>query len=145
MLEVPTPLTPAWIALAPAVRARIESFLSREPSSHAAMVATDAPAPFADDLRRGGSGLRAAFPALVRRVVAIERGDRLAIRVASAGAHDGEFYGCLSASGREVSFDELHELALHGDEIVAHRIAIDLRAIVRQLGAPRAAARAIAC
>jgi hypothetical protein len=34
-----------------------------------------------------------------------------------------------------VRFDEVHELVLRGGQLDTHRLAIDLRAIVRQLSA----------
>jgi hypothetical protein len=81
------------------------------------------------DLETGGARLRAAFPGLARRVTAIERASgAIEIRVACEGAHDGEFYGFLRASGRRVRFDERHVVSG-----ARHRIAIDLRAIVRQM------------
>lgn len=143
MLEVPAALTNAWRALAPAARDRIEAFLARgaPAGERAAVAGGDAmPETFVDDLAGGGARLRAAFPRLARRVIAIEPGARLAVRVACDGVHDGDFYGTLAASKRRVRFVVHHELALDGG---AHRVSIDLRAIVRQLS-DRSAAIAIA-
>ena len=97
------------------------------------------PPTFVDDLAAGGLGLRAAFPRLARRIVGIDAGDRVVVRVACDGTHDGDFYGFLIATGRRVRFDERHELLVRGGELAAHRVEIDLRAIVRQLSAARAA------
>jgi SnoaL-like polyketide cyclase len=135
MLEVPASLSDRWVALGREVRERVESFFGPAGTARAA-VADDGelPASFVDDLAGGGPQLRAAFPGLARRVVAIEGRDRdrIEIRIACEGAHDGDFYGFLRASGRRVRFDERHELVVRGGAI-AHRIAIDLRAIVRQM------------
>lgn len=135
MLEVPVILSAAWRALAPAARSQVEAFLGGAAPCGVVVAADAIPEPFAQDLARGGGRLRAAFPRLARRVVAIEPGPRLAIRVACDGVHDGEFYGFLRASRRRVRFDELHELIVDGGVLAWHRVAIDLRAIVRQLSA----------
>jgi hypothetical protein len=144
MLEVPAQLSDRWLALAREVRERVEAFL--EPSAAPRALATegDLPPTFADDLAGGGGQLRAAFPALARRMIAIERGSPsgpsgIEIRIACEGDHDGDFYGLLRPSGRHVRFDEKHELLVRGEEVAAHRVGIDLRAIVRQLSASRAA------
>lgn len=139
MLEVPATLSPAWRALPPTVRAQIEAFLGGAAPPRGVVAADAIPEPFARDLARGGGRLRAAFPRLVRRVIAIEAGARIAIRVACDGVHDGDFYGCLSASRRRVRFDELHELVVDGGALARHQVAIDLRAIVRQLSASSSA------
>jgi hypothetical protein len=134
MLEVPASLSDRWVALAAEVRARVEAYLTRAGVRVSVDAGGDLPATFLDDLAGGGPQLRAAFPGLARRVTAIElRGARaIEIRVSCEGDHDGDFYGFLRATGRRVRFDERHELVLR-DDAVAHRIAIDLRAIVRQL------------
>ncbi len=148
MLEIPASLSDRWVALAREVRERVEAFLGSRGSRGArgiddtggpagARVAVvdggELPSTFVDDLAGGGAQLRAAFPGLARRVTAIEPGHgAIEIRVACEGDHDGDFYGFLRASGRRVRFDERHELAMRGRSI-AHRISIDLRAIVRQM------------
>ena len=126
MLEVPASLSDRWVALAREVRERVEAFLTR--ATDVAIAADDLPPAFVRDLEGGGTRLRAAFPRLARRVTAIEdaRG-AIEIRVACEGDHDGDFYGFLRPSGRRVRFAERHVIA--GE----HRIAIDLRAIVRQM------------
>ena len=133
MLEVPASLSDRWVALAGEVRERVEAVLTRA-GVRVSVDGGDLPEPFVDDLAGGGPQLRAAFPGLARRVIAIEpRGPRaVEIRVSCEGDHDGDFYGFLRASGRHVRFDERHELVVR-DDAIAHRIAIDVRAIVRQL------------
>jgi len=136
MLEVPDRLTNAWIALGSDVQARVAAFLDSDGLALAgAKITADAPASFLDDLASGGGRLRAAFPRLTRRIVAIEPGARTCVRVACDGTHDGDFYGCLRASKRRVRFDAAHELVVRDGVLVAHTIAIDLRGIVRQLSA----------
>ena len=134
MLEVPVSLSDRWVALAGEVRARVEAFLTGARARVTVDGGGELPATFVEDLAGGGPQLRAAFPGLARRVTAIEaHGARaIEIRVSCEGAHDGDFYGFLRASGRRVRFDERHELVLR-DDAIAHRIAIDLRAIVRQM------------
>ena len=138
MLEVPAPLTDRWVALARGVRDRVDAFLTQGVTPVAVVADDELPASFAEDLAAGGLRLRAAFPGLARRIAAIDGRDRIEIRVACEGAHDGEFYGFLRPTGRRVRFDEVLELIVRGGAIAAHRVAIDLRAIVRQLRTARA-------
>ena len=131
MLEVPASLSDRWVALAREARERVEAFLTR--AVRVVIAAEDLPPAFVRDLERGGLGLREAFPDLARRVTAIEARERIVVRVACDGNQRGAFYGVLSATGRRVQFDERHELIVRAGDVAAHRIAIDLRAIVRQM------------
>jgi hypothetical protein len=133
MLEVPGSLSDRWLALAREVRECVEAFLGPGGSPGEAVIEGDElPPPFSADLAGGGARLRAAFPRLARRVTAIEGVAPVEIRISCEGDHDGEFYGFLRASGRTVRFVERH-LVIMQRGTVAHRVAIDLRAIVRQL------------
>jgi ketosteroid isomerase-like protein len=124
----------AWRALDDAMRARIESFLT--PAAEVlgnAPFSPEGPLPpdFARDLATGGHALRAAFPALARRVVGVTReGETIAVRVRCEGDHDGPFFRILSPTGRRVSFDVTHHLVVRDGVVVVHRVAIDVRAIV---------------
>lgn len=136
-LRVPGDLANDWRALGPAIRGYLGQFLTLAAPAHApeqvAALATGFPG-FHDDLAAGGPRLCAAFPGLVRTLVAIERGDdRLEVRIACEGAHDGPFFDFMLATGRAVRFVEIHRLQVRAGRIVEDQIAIDLRAIIRQL------------
>ena len=141
-IEVPPALAAPWFALPIPVRAHVTAYLGTEPV--AATVEAEVPDCFVDDLATGGRRLRAAFPALVRRVAAVEvAGDRVEIRIACEGNHDGAFFGLMTPTGRRVRFEEVHVLVVAHDRVIADRLALDLRAIVRQLGTrPRKQPRA---
>lgn len=128
MLHVPIDLASDWARLPPAVQAHLVGFLGSESSEIEIAVDGALPPDFSADLARGGPGLRAAFPRLERIVVAVEGST---IRIRCRGAHDGLFYGFLRATGRIVEFIEHHALTLRP---LGDRVAIDLAAIVRQLG-----------
>jgi predicted ester cyclase len=132
-IDVPPALAEAWFALPMPVRAHVTAYLGTEPV--ATTVVADVPDCFADDLATGGRRLRAAFPALVRRLAAVDvAGDRVEIRIACEGTHDGAFFGLMTPTGRRVRFEERHVLAHAGDRVVVDRLELDLRAVVRQLG-----------
>lgn len=133
---VPPALAGPWRQLAGAVRCHVGAFLGDRPVAAGVVVApTDAPASFAEDLVRGAPTLHAAFPDLVRRVVAIDiDGRRVTVRVACEGTHDGAFFGFMMPTGRAVQFEEIHHLRVEHDELVEDRLELDLRAIIRQLG-----------
>ncbi len=148
-LEVAPPLRGRWSELAPELQRHLAAFLAPDAAAQARIEVTEregVPASFAEDLAGGGPLLRAAFPDLVRELVAIEVAPgTVSVRVACEGTHAGAFFGFMLPTRRRVRFEEVHELAVRGGA-VSDRVTIDVRAIVRQLvGAPsiaRAAARA---
>jgi hypothetical protein len=143
-IDVPPVFAAQWFALPIPVRAQVTGFLGTEPVTVPAVVDDGVPGCFADDLATGGRGLRAAFPDLVRRVAGIERaGDRIEIRIACEGTHAGAFFGLVTPTGRRVRFEEHHALVVADDRLIADRLALDLGAVVRQLGGrPRKQPRA---
>jgi predicted ester cyclase len=135
---VPLALAGPWRRLADSVRCHVGSYLGDTPVADGVVVAPrEAPATFAEDLARGAPGLHAAFPDLVRRVTAIDDdgGRRVTIRVACEGTHDGAFFGFMMPTGRAVQFEEIHHLRVEREQLVEDRLELDLRAIIRQLGA----------
>lgn len=149
-LAVPPPLSARWAELPPPLRRHLASFLAPArpadpPGALAARVAAaptaptapgppgSVPASFLEDLAAGGPHLRAAFPNLVRRLASIDGADPLVVRVTCEGAHDGPFFGFMLPTNRRIRFDELHHLTLARDGAADVRVAIDFRAIVRQL------------
>lgn len=157
MLEVDSAVAAAWRQLAAAVRGHVAGFLADAPDAPVVPVAPvapvvppappaprakilaprDAPAAFAADLERGGPALRAAFPALRRRVAAIAlHADRVVITIACEATHDGTFFGFMRPTRRAVQFTETHAMRVDGDRVVDDALAIDLRAIIRQLATP---------
>jgi hypothetical protein len=98
------------------------------------------PTSLADDIARGGIRLRAAFPKLSRRVASVMREEsRIIVRVACDGRHHGSFFEILAATGRHVSFEVTHVLALRGADLVEDHVKIDFREVARQL------ARSVEC
>lgn len=145
-LLVPPELGPRWRELDPRVHAYLQEFLTFAPPGPLPeqVAAIDAAVPFHDDLIGGGVRLRAAFPGLARRVIAIERADRLVIRIACEGTQDGPFFGFMLATGRHVRFEEVHCMNVCNGRVVVDQVTIDMRLIIRQLatastGSPRAA------
>jgi hypothetical protein len=138
-----------WRALPAAGRARLSAFLAgarggefpRCECTNAAL-----PEAFARDLAYGGPLLRAAFPELVRCVKRVDRRtDRVVVRVACEGRHDGAFFGILSPTGRHVAFDVVHDFAMRDGYVVEHRVSLDVPAILSQLVAgPRSSEPATA-
>jgi hypothetical protein len=126
-----------WRALGEAQRSGIAAFLGGAQRPGAVYdVRSDGPLPedFARDLARGGPILRDAFPDLARRVVGVDRTeDPTVVRVACEGQQRGAFFRILSPSGRRVTFEVVHTVLVGAGRIVEHRVAIDVRAIVRQL------------
>lgn len=136
-LHVPTALGPRWQELDLRVHAYLRGFLTlatpRERPDHVAAADPGVPS-FHDDLIGGAPCLRAAFPDLVREVVAIDGGDHLVIRIACEGTHDGPFFGFMLATGRQVRFEERHVMRVRNGRVIEDHVTIDLRAIIRQLG-----------
>jgi hypothetical protein len=144
-IEVPASLRARWLELGAAVQQAVAAFL--DPPGAAARrawvatpVGTKLPASFAEDVGHGAPGLSQAFPRLSRSLAAIELApapapDRiqLDVRVVCHGVHDGTFYGFMQATGRQVRFDEVHQLTFLDGRLVEDRVALDFRAIVRQL------------
>jgi hypothetical protein len=137
------PVAPAfvdtWRRLDDSVRDHVHAFLGTTSIASNVIVpaATDLPPEIAVDLAQGGVALRAAFPELVRRVVAIAASNprRVTIRVTCEGRHCGILFGLVKPTRRIVRFDAVHCLTCDGDRIVEDHLEIDLRAIVRQLAA----------
>jgi hypothetical protein len=129
------PAARAWWSLLPDdVRAHLEHFFDgAAPRADVALGGVLLPPLFARDLAGGGPRLREAFPQLARTVTAVEHGDPLVVRVACEGVHAGTFFGLALPSGRRARFTEVHELAIADGRVVADRVTIDLRALVRQL------------
>ncbi|MDX2090745.1 MAG: ester cyclase [Kofleriaceae bacterium] len=130
-LDIPCTLLGRWHELAPLIRRLVATFLPPRVRADPRAV----PEPFAADVEEGAPRLRAAFPHLERSLVAVELGDEITIRIATRATHEATFYGFLQATGRAVQFDEVHALSLEHGQVTAHRVAIDMRSIVRQLGA----------
>jgi hypothetical protein len=138
-LEVPSSLAQGWTRIGVAARSHVTAYLAGAAIAGGVVVATgDVPPTFAADLAVGAPQLRAAFPGLRRRVVALEaRGGRAIVRVACYGLHGGAFFGFMAPTGRPVAFDEEHALVLDGDHVAVDHLALDLRAIIRQMAGPR--------
>ncbi len=128
------PGLPAWSALDEALRSRIEAFLTPAAGAFgSARFSPEGTLPFdfTRDLSTGGQALRAAFPALERRVVEVTHDDEgIAVRVRCEGDHEGPFFRIFSPTGRRVSFDVAHHLVVRDGVVVEHRVAIDVRALV---------------
>jgi hypothetical protein len=139
---VPPALAGPWRRLAGAARDHVGAFLGEiarvEASDVRVIAPAGAPPTFAADLARGGSELHAAFPDLVRRVVAIDEtaDGRVTIKLTCEGTHDGAFFGFMLPTRRTVEFAEIHHLRIAGDRVVEDQLELDLRGIIRQLGAP---------
>lgn len=143
-LEVSPSLAGRWSELPPAVQRYLGTYLTAagprpfEPGDRPSSVEVTGPAPlptnFAEDLAIGAPRMRSAFPALARRLDAVSgQGGTISVRIACEGTHDGAFFGYMLPTRRRVRFYEVHNLVVDGDRIVADQVAIDVRAIVRQL------------
>jgi hypothetical protein len=127
-----------WQGLDHRLRARVAAVLStsREPGL-VSIVDGKLPDAFAHDLATGGHLFRAAFPELTRVVASIAScPDSIDVVVACEGRQTGPFYGLIAPTLRQVQFEVAHRFALEGHETwLEHRIQIDIRRIVAQLGA----------
>jgi hypothetical protein len=141
-LEVAPRVSAQWRALDSGVREQVAALFDRSCAvvGRAFAVRGRVPELFARDLACGGGGFRAAFPFLVRRVVRIAASpDSVSVRVVCRGQHVGTFFELLTPTRRWVRFHVDHRLAVIGDHVVEHCVALDLRALVVQLansGAP---------
>lgn len=144
-LHVPSELESRWRALDSRVHAYLSRFLSftapGELPDEIATIDTAVPPTFHADLIGGGPLLRAAFPGLVRAVVAIDGGDHLVVRIACEGVQDGPFFGFMLATGRRVRFEEVHCMTIQKGKVVVDNVTIDMRLIIRQLADARTSAR----
>ena len=78
--------------------------------------------------------LRAAFPDFQYTIDdEIAEGDRVAIRVTARGTHQGEWFG-IPATGKTVSWTELHIGRLAGGKLVEHWANSDQVGLLQQLG-----------
>jgi len=133
---------PAWRALDERARIRVRFFLDPSATHQVPVRSTltgargePLPEPFAQDLAAGGPNFRAAFPRLARSTVAITMLVHMVeIAIVSESEHRGCFFGILLPTGRRVSFRETHRLIFNQRCLSEHRVSIDLRAIVCQLG-----------
>jgi predicted ester cyclase len=132
-------LVERWRGLDHRLRARVTAVLSAslEPRL-VSIVDGKLPDAFAQDLATGGHLFRSAFPELTRVVAAITScPDSIDVVVACAGVQSGPFYGLIAPTLRHVQFELGHRFALDVDQgwLLEHRIHIDIRRIVAQLGA----------
>jgi predicted ester cyclase len=75
-----------------------------------------------------------AFPDLRRTVEDIfSAGEKLAARVASHGAHRGEFQG-IPPTGKEAAFSRIEVNRVVGGKVEEHWVELDLLGLMQQLG-----------
>jgi predicted ester cyclase len=78
--------------------------------------------------------LRGAFEDLSYEILdVVEDGDRVAIRVTTAGTHTGEFLG-KPATGRRFEIEAIHLFRVEGDKVAEHWAKRDDVGMARQLG-----------
>ena len=127
-----------WRGLDRRLRARVAAVLSasREPGL-VSIVDGKLPDAFANDLATGGHLFRSAFPELTRVVASVTScPDSIDVVVACEGRQTGPFYGVIAPTLRHVRFELGHRFTFDGNQgWLEHRINIDIRRIVAQLGA----------
>lgn len=127
-----------WRGLDDRLRARVAAILSARVHPGLVSIVDDKlPDAFAHDLATGGHLFRSAFPELTREVASVTScPDSVDVVVACEGRQTGPFYGLIAPTLRHVQFELAHRFALDVDQgWLAHRIRIDIRRIVAQLGA----------
>ena len=78
--------------------------------------------------------LRGAFDDLSYEILdVVEDGDRVALRVTTAGTHTGEFLG-KPATGRRFEIEAIHLFRIEGDKVAEHWAKRDDVGMARQLG-----------
>jgi predicted ester cyclase len=78
--------------------------------------------------------LRAAFPDFQYTIDdEIAEGDRVAIRVTARGTHQGDWFG-IPATGKTVSWTEMHISRLADGKLVEHWANSDQLGLLQQLG-----------
>jgi steroid delta-isomerase-like uncharacterized protein len=88
-----------------------------------------------DELRRGLTGLRAAFPDFRFSIQdQLAEDGRVAIRYVGQGTHQGEFLG-IPATGRTISYTGMLMVRLDEGRIAEFWAQPDLLGVLRQLGA----------
>ena len=76
----------------------------------------------------------AAFPDLNTSVDdVIAEGDKVVMRVTTSGTHQGNFMG-IPATGKKVSFGEIHVVRIAGGKMVEHWGVEDQMGMMQQLG-----------
>ena len=75
-----------------------------------------------------------AFPDLSVQVEdIIAEGDKVVMRATTSGTHQGEFMG-IAATGKKVSFGEIHVIRIAGGKMVEHWGIEDQMGMMQQLG-----------
>jgi len=105
--------------------------------------------PLPPDFPKGIPGLkafvtmvRAAFPDFRYRIEDVfTSGDKMAMRVTAQGTHRGDFMG-IAASGKQVSWTEIHIVRIQGGKLVEHWANLDQLGMLQQMGAIPSAAPA---
>jgi hypothetical protein len=118
---------PSWRSLPPALRSYARAFLS-EGGSTGCTLATLHAAPEA-----AVADVRTAFPGLTRRLVEVNAGDRLLLKLECEGVHEGPWRGFISPTGRYVLFEERHVIAIRDGRVDTDFVAFDFGSILRQI------------
>jgi predicted ester cyclase len=142
-LRVPDELVGRWLALPPAARWYLDTYVSGHmgETRHLARGFVGA---FADDHHVARypqnefegvlAGMRTPFPRLARTLGALEyRVDAVSATVACEGVHEGTLFGILLPTGRPVHFNEQHTLTLNDAKVETARFALDLRGLIGQV------------
>ena len=95
-LAIEARLGPRWSSLSAEVQRYLAAFLGGQPVTDRVDVVAAGdglPSLFLTHLAAGAPGFRAAFPALARRVTAIDGTGTVTIRIACDGTNTGPFFG----------------------------------------------------
>jgi steroid delta-isomerase-like uncharacterized protein len=95
-----------------------------------------------ETFKQFGAGFYAAFPDLRHNVEdMVAEGDRLVARLRVTGTHRGDLMG-IAASGRPVDFGAISAFTIRDGQVAAISVAIDMLAMLQQVGAVPATAGA---
>ncbi len=121
---------PSWRKLPAPVRWYLRNFLSG--NWHGTRVTVAPP----DEPGRLIGDVRTAFPGVIRRLVEVQDGERLAFGLECEAVHEGTWRGIVRPTARYVVFEERHSLEFRGGRVHADRVAVDSATILRQLCTP---------
>jgi hypothetical protein len=120
----------SWRKLPAPVRWYLRNFLfGKWPGTRVTVALPDAPDRLISDVRT-------AFPGVIRRLVEVQDGDRLAFGLECEALHEGVWRGIVRPTGRYVVFEERHSIELRDGRVCVDHATLDASAILRQLCTP---------
>ena len=140
VFEISRAALPSWRLLPHCVRWHVAVFPDISTSAHAyrprrsvEALTPHAMCPARSDVAKVATRLKAAFPQLTRRVVAVAMGGPIVVSLECTGRHEGMWGDIIYPTSRLATFEEQHDIVAIDGAIVSDSIMLDLPGIVSQL------------